>query len=786
MKLSKIKRVRILIATMVVLSIAFWFSLPKELFHSTYSTVIEDARGNLLAAQIAEDGQWRFPEMDSVPNKFADCIVQFEDRYFYRHPGVNPLAIGRAIIQNIRAGEVVSGGSTLTAQVMRLSRDRKRRNIWQKTVEFVLAVGLEVRYSKDEILALYASHAPFGGNVVGLEAAAWRYYGRSPLKLSWGESATLAVLPNAPSMIFPGKNQEILLAKRNSLLENLFLAGKIDSLTCVLSKLEPLPGKPKALPQIAPHLLTRVLNDGKQGKRIRTTINTPIQQMANRMVNKHHEVLKQNEIWNGAALVLDVETGNVLAYVGNTNVSKDQSGKFVDIIQAPRSTGSTLKPILYALMQQEGTILPTTLVADIPTHIAGYAPKNFDKKYHGAVHANNALARSLNIPAVRMLQEYGLERFTWQLKQLNFSTITRSADHYGLSIILGGAETTLWDLAGVYAGMARNLLHYTHGNSTYNPADFHPARYEEIKQYEVSNEKQHAEISAGSTWLTFEALTEMDRPEEGSNWHLFESSRKIAWKTGTSFGFRDAWAIGITPQYVVAVWIGNANGEGRPGLTGSRAAAPLMFDIYKQLAQTSWFRPPYDDLVDVVVCRESGYKATALCPHPDTLLCCANGDRTIPCDYHKQIHLDKTENFQVYSDCYPVHDMVKKVWFVLPPVMERFYKNTDALYKPLPPWLEGCSNAPILNLAMVYPKNNAKLYLPVGLDQNRQRTVFEAAHNIADATIYWHLDEEYLGSTIGIHKKEIYSSPGIHYLTLTDNMGETRVIEFEVLRREER
>ncbi|MDH3322802.1 MAG: transglycosylase domain-containing protein, partial [Flavobacteriaceae bacterium] len=349
-----------------------WFAvcLRDPLFNTPTSTVIEDDQGRLVAAKIADDGQWRFPESDTIPKKFIESISYFEDEYFYYHPGFNPFSIARAFKQNILAGRVVSGASTITMQTIRLSRRGQPRNFFEKIIEIILAFRMELSYSKKEILNLYASHAPFGGNVVGLEAASWRYFGRKPNQLSWGEITTLAVLPNAPALIYPGKNQLALKIKRDRLLDKLCQKGVIDKETCDLAKSEALPDKPYAIPQIAKHLLDRVIKEGNKGKRIISTIDFSLQKKINKIVNEYHHVLSQNEIHNIAVLVLNVENGTVLSYVGNSNCKRGNSGRDVDIITAPRSTGSILKPFLYAFMQQDGAILPQTLISDIPTQIA--------------------------------------------------------------------------------------------------------------------------------------------------------------------------------------------------------------------------------------------------------------------------------------------------------------------------------------------------------------------------------------------------------------------------------
>ncbi len=770
-----------MLAILLIFIAGFIFSLPFKLFNHPYCTVINDKNGKLMAARIASDGQWRFPETDSVPVKFEKCIVYFEDEYFYRHPGINPVSIIRAIKQNLKAKKTISGGSTISSQVIRIWRGERQRNIWQKAIEFFLALRLEAQYSKKEILCLYASHAPFGGNVVGIEAAAWRYYGRPACNLSWGESATLAVLPNSPSLIYPGKNHERLLLKRNRLLDKLQHKGIIDQTTCELAKSEPLPDKPQPLPQVAPHLLTRAINDGLSGRKLTTTIDAKLQEQVNRIVEKHYQVLSENGVYNAAALVLDVETGNALAYVGNSNTRMAESGQNVDIIMASRSTGSILKPLLYACLQKEGMILPATLVADIPTHIAGFVPRNFDKKYDGAVPANKALARSLNIPAVRELQEFGVERFHDQLKDLNISTITFPADHYGLSLILGGAEINLWELAGTYASMARVLNHYPVYSSKYNPGDYHKPFYLAENTAENRHLQAIDKFGAGAIWITFEALTEMNRPIEGVNWQLFSSSEKIAWKTGTSFGNRDAWTIGITPAFVVAVWIGNADGEGRPGLTGASSAAPVMFDIFKQLPNSNWFDTPYDDLVKTCVCKQSGYKASEYCTQTDTIYITEAGLKTGLCPYHKAIHLSADGKFRVSASCYPVEKMVTINWFVLPPAMEWYYKNTDPFYESLPPVHKDCLNNETENMEVIYPTNNARLFIPKGFEGQMQSMIFEVAHRVNHSKIFWHLDDQFLGTTQDVHRKEIFCKAGNHHLMLVDEFGEMKQVNFEVI-----
>lgn len=771
----------IVFISLFILFIWYCFCLPSPLFKSKTSTVLEDSKGVLLAAKIADDGQWRFPLTKKLPQKFIECIIQFEDRGYYTHWGVSPTAIGRAIKQNIEAKKTVSGGSTITMQVIRMSRKGQKRTFFEKFIEIILATRLEFSCSKKEILSLYASNAPFGSNVVGIDAASWRYFGREPSKLSWAEAATLAVLPNAPSLIYPGKNQERLLKKRNRLLDQLFVAKIIDKETCELSKQEPLPGKPHAIPQIAPHLLQRATKENFSGQRIISTLDGHLQERVNTIIENHHKILKGNEIHNACAIVLDVTTGNVLAYVGNTaNKGKPEYEGDVDVINAPRSTGSILKPFLFASMLNDGELLSTTLIPDIPTQIAGYAPQNYNQTFDGAVPAKRALARSLNVPAVRMLQNYGIEKFNYNLKKMGMTTLTNPPDHYGLSIILGGAEGKLWDITGMYASMARTLNNYTNYGGKYDKNDFHPPYYT-LQKEKTSDLENTSIIDAASIYFTFEAMVEVARPDEEAGWKQYTSSTKVAWKTGTSFGYRDGWAIGVTPKYVVGVWVGNADGEGRPGLIGIETAAPILFDIFNVLKPGKWFSPPYDEMEKIKLCTQSGSRATDICDPVDTVWIQKNGLRTEPCKYHRLIHLDASETYRVNSNCEDVNKMKHISWFVLPPAMEWYFKSKNSTYKELPPLRSDCETAGLSGMEIIYPKQFSKIYVPVEIDGKMGKTVFQVAHRKGNTIIYWHLDGVFIGTTQSNHQMGLTPDEGVHTLTLVDEEGESLIQQFEIV-----
>jgi penicillin-binding protein 1C len=777
----------------LLLALCFLFSLPNQLFKSPTSYVLEASNGELLSAAIASDGQWRFPVADTVPEKFVKCITAFEDKRFFSHFGVDVIAMSRAMRQNLKAGSVVSGGSTLTMQVVRLSR-KQNRSIWQKLIEVWLATRLEFTYSKNEIVGLYAANAPFGSNVVGLEAASWRYFGRKPENLSWGEMATLAVLPNSPSLVHPGKNSQRLIKKRNDLLDKLVQLEIIDRPTSNLSKSEPIPGKPMPLPQNAPHLLNRFKEERKllaiNTTSLITTIDYNLQLKLNELLKRYNNRYKANDINNIAALVIDVKNGAVKGYVGNNYQPENPAlESHVDMIKAPRSPGSTLKPLLYASMLNDGMILPHTLIADVPTQISGYTPQNYDLGYDGAISADKALSRSLNIPAVKMLQQYKYERFYDKLKKLNFTTLNKPADHYGLSLILGGSEVTMWDLAKSYLGMARTLNHFNEYQGRYNPHDYDNPIYTQAakKEFKKDEIELNSVLDHGAIWATFNAMEEVMRPGDEGLWEQFSSSQRVAWKTGTSFGFRDAWAIGLTPDYVVCVWVGNADGEGRPGLTGIEVAAPVLFDIFKQLPNSKWFKTPTTKLKKIVVCKQSGYKAGEYCTDKITELVPFAGDKTSACPYHKLIHLNAEGTFRVNDNCESVAQMQHVKWFILPPSMEYYYKVKNSDYKTLPPFKPGCEDiGSNTTMDMIYPKNSAIVYIPVELNGTRGKVVLNAAHRNQNAKIYWHIDNEYVGTTQSFHQLAVSPTPGKHTLTLVDENGERLVQTFTILDKEKK
>ncbi len=804
------------VAVFLAAALGFAFCLPRDLFEGTsYSTVVESREGELLGARTAEDGQWRFPpsgdvfpvagsadktasrdDSPAVSPRYLAALVQFEDRHFYVHNGVSLPSIARAVVQNARSGRVVSGGSTITMQTIRLSRPGAPRNLGEKVLEALLALRLELRCSKNEILSLYAAHAPFGGNVVGVEAASWRYFGRSAAELSWAEAATLAVLPNSPSLIHPGRNRSALKAKRDRLLDRLYNIGLIDAETHQLSLEEPLPSAPYPLPQTAYHLVEHCRAE-YPGQRVRTGVDISLQKRIDQVLGRWNAELSRSGVRDLSAVVIDVQSGEIIAYCGNVlgsqagvespggpiissgvpesqngtlipsdipeyqtspasgRTSEPREGSLVDIATSPRSTGSILKPFLYAALLQRGDILPHSLVPDIPISLSGFTPHNFDLHFSGAVPASEALSRSLNVPYVNLLRQYGVQNFYDLLRRAGMTSLTRPADDYGLSLILGGAEGRLLDMVRMYGGMSA----YYQGITSWLP-----------KNWPLTDKC--------SLYYVFDSLKELNRPDE-MDWRMVKSLRKVAWKTGTSFGFRDAWAVGTTTRFAVGVWAGNANGEASPALVGARTAGPVLFDIFNLLPQSSWFeQPPYGEYVWAEVCTKSGCLAGQFCDRKDSLIVPPAALRSHSCPYHRPVLLSADGKCRLSS---PERGSYTRNFFILPPAQEWYYRREHPEYEPLPPLKTGTELDSTTPMAFIYPEPRSEVFIPDSTDGREGEMIFRLAHINPETEVFWHLDSEYIGSTSYFHTFSLRPEKGRHTMTVVDANGNSLSVTFSVL-----
>ncbi len=752
-----------------------WLPLPTSLYQQHYASLLLARDGGLLGASIAKDQQWRFAPVEQLPEKYLHSLLLFEDQYFYRHPGINPFAIARALKGNLTAGKVTSGGSTISMQLARLLRQqelqannlRVSRNLHSKLAEAFLALQLEWRFSKREILIHYASQAPFGGNIVGLRAAAWRYFGRSPEYLSWAESALLAVLPNSPALIHPGRQRDLLQRKRDRLLQRLHQQHLLSDLDLQLALLEPLPERPQVLPQIAPHLLATLKKRAPAENLFHSTLDLSLQQLVNQIAQQHSARLANEGVHNIAVVLIDHQSMETLAYTGNKPFNNNNRfAPDVDIVQRPRSTGSILKPLLYGLMLQEGELAPTSLIPDIPTQINGYSPRNYDRQFRGAVPAQFALAHSLNIPAVRMLRDYGIGRFQEKLQAMGMSSLFRPADDYGLTLILGGAEASLWELTAIYARLAAAARD---GDKTQLPVQLL------LSQKSEQDKNIRPVIKQGAAWLTLQALIEVARPGNDNYWRDFAGSQTIAWKTGTSYGLRDAWAIGSNGRYTLGVWVGNAGGEPATFISGQSSAAPILFDIFDALPKVNWFDKPAHALKTISVCKDDGYLAGGQCEAMDIEIpSISHYEKITP--HHRRIYLDAQQQFRVHNQCESVSNMSARDWFVLPPAQEFYWRQYHSNYQPLPPWRKDCMAESAqqdddIPLELIYPQARSRIYIPMDLEGKRSRVILKAVHRDPAAILYWHLDDEFLGETNIFHEREAALEPGLHKLLVMDKQG---------------
>ena len=752
---------------------AAFLLMPLPKFRPSYSKILYSKEGVLLSATISQDQQWCFPMDEEIPQKLKDCIVTYEDEYFYYHPGVNPVAITKALIENLKDGRTKRGASTIPMQVMRMKNKHAQRNWYNKLKETIGAIKYSLLNRDKTILREWCEIAPFGGNTIGIKAASLRYFGRSIDKLSWSEYALLAVMPNGPSSANLTKNRNSLQKKRDFLLRKLHKNSHFDASELELYLGEDLPIETKSIPQHGYHLLLFLSKKYPEKFVFRSTIPYDIQIRMEELFDRESSFLKIDDIRNIAAIVIDVKSNQLLAYQGNV---KAANGKFsyVDVAQAPRSYGSLLKPLLYAHTLETAQLLPNEMVADIPTAIGDFQPENFDKKYRGAVPFEEVLIQSLNVPSVRVLNTVGMQSFYELIKQLDIAYLNKGADHYGLSIILGGGESSLWDLSRIYKGLAQNY----HGFSD-------PYREVEILSDEVLHKSKSVfSFSAGTMDHLVKAMSDLTRPREEKSWQMYGTDYKIAWKTGTSYGHKDAWAIGFNGQYMVAIWVGNEGGEGRFDLTGITKAAPVMFKVFNVLPDNKWFdtQPQYAKKELITVCIESGKIAGPLCKKTHKITTDHTSFKYQPCNYHQEVLVNK-EGLAVSESCADIA-VRKDTIFVLPSYMEYYYKSAHMNYLGLPAHDPSCQPSSSA-CKIIYPYDGLKIFLPKESIDKQNDLIVKAYHREKDAKLYWFVDNDYKTLTVATpHDCVLKISVGLHKLTITDQWGNKDQVTFEILKKE--
>lgn len=754
------------ISILSILCLALFYvaiPLPKPLFPNDYSTVVLGKDGQILRVFLNQAEQWHLPPAPQhpIPQKLKTAVLHFEDRRFEHHIGIDPLALARALYQNITQQKVISGASTLTMQVARLMNPKKRTYA-NKALEILQALKIETQYAKTEILHTYLNHAPYGGNIVGYRAASHRYFQKDPAQLTWSQAALLAVLPNAPGILSPQANPTLLHKKRDQLLDALYLAHHIDEETLRLSKQEPIPNQAHPFPMLAPHLAQHC-HTQNPGNIVHTTIDATIQTQAQELVARHVEHLRHSGIHNGLALIADTQTGQIVAYVGSQNFNEHQ----IDGIVAPRSSGSLLKPFLYALSIDAGLIMPQSQLRDIPTYYGPFSPRNANRTYSGLTTAHDALITSANVPAVRLLYTYGLAPFYQTLKAAGLTTLFRSPQDYGLPLIIGGAEVNALEMAALFRGLANN--------GTFHPLTIHPSD---------TPPQTPQLISPGACHLILNSLRDLARPGSEYYWHQYQNQWPIAWKTGTSYGHRDAWAVGVSPQWTIAVWVGNFNGDATPDLIGSRCAGPLFFDLFNSLPKDPtqpWFAPPETDLTTITLCAETGYQASIHCPTTTQTEAPKHQHPLQTCPNHQTITVTQNETQRVCSLCWTPNDHKRVSRLIYTPDVVTHLRQQGHIASDLPPHNPNCpAQADQSAIKIVYPTPNAHLYLPRDLDGTLQNVVLRATHRDKDHTLYWYVNHHYLGETKTTHTKATPLPEGWHTLEVVDEMGQRDQTRFYI------
>ncbi len=751
----------------IMLAGAATFLLVDRLFpfrpNIPYATQVTAAEGELLYAFLSKDEKWRlYAGVDEITPLLRQTLLYKEDKYFYRHPGVNPLAVWRAFGTNLLKGRRTSGASTITMQVARLLEPRPR-TYRSKLIEILHALQLEWHYSKPEILQLYCNLIPFGGNIEGIKAASLLYYGKPPQLLSLSEITTLTIIPNQPNRLQPGKNNPALLQQRDHWLRafeksGLFPAGIVqDALR------EPVAAYRRQLPRNAPHL-SRRLQQSHEGQLIHTTLSAHRQSRTEKLVANYVSRIQALNIHNAAVIVVNNATMAVEAYVGSADFNNPEDGGQVDGVRAVRSPGSTLKPLLYATAFDNGLVTPKTVLNDVPTNFGGYQPENFDLRFNGPVTVEFALANSLNIPAVKLLQELQTPAFVSQLKKAGFKTIEQQAGGLGLSLILGGCGVSLEELTRLFATFARG-------------GQLHALRFVETPESPGT-----ALVSPAAAYLITDMLSQPNRPDLPNHFDNTYRLPKIAWKTGTSYGKRDAWSIGYNQHYTIGVWIGNFSGAGVPELSGANIATPLLFEIFNTLDYNNPSRPqPFPAGLQMrKVCAVSGDLPAVFCEQQITGYFLPGISPHKRCQHKKWVFTNPQTTLSYCTYCLPATGYVKQLFPNLAPELIAFYNNARVPYPKLPPHNPACDRvftegAPLI----VSPLDGAEYYVFTDDSQQLQLRC-HAALDVDD--VYWFVNDKPLQTASPQEPVFFQPSPGRLKISCSDDKGRTADIHILVKR----
>ncbi len=719
-----------------------------------YSTVVTAADGTVLHAFLTPDDKWRLAtERAELTPTLRKALIFKEDRWFYWHPGVNPLAVARAVWRNLTTGRRTSGASTLTMQVARMLQPAGR-TYGSKLRELARALQLEWHFSKDEILHLYLNLAPYGSNVEGLKSAALLYFQKSPEVLSLAEITALVVVPNRPSSLRLGANNAAVRATRDRWLRRFSEAHLFESQTITDALAEPLTVRRHEAPKAAPHLSWRLARESNAGPTIRSTIRPAVQAKAEALVKNYVARLRALNIRNAAVLVLDNPTRTVVAYVGSADFNDPTDGGQVDGIRAVRSPGSALKPLLYATAFDRGILTPKMQLLDVPTSFGGYEPENFDQQFHGPVTAEFALANSLNVPAVRVLRDVSTPVLVGQLKKAGFETVKRAGPKLGLSLVLGGCGVTLEELTNLFATFA------------------HGGQFEKARLTTTAERSPRVPIvSPEASFLTTKILAQITRPDLPNGYDYTYHLPKIAWKTGTSFGKRDAWSIGYNARFTVGVWVGNFSGEGVPELSGATIATPLLFDVFNAIdysAPARGFGQP-KSLRMRKVCAVSGLPPGEACDRPLLDYYLPGVTSTAVCQHQKAVFTNATGTFSYCTRCQPDSGAVRRLYPNLAPELLDWYDAQRIPYAKIPPHNPACTrvfaeNGPVI----VSPADGGEFFLSkIG----NQQLALRAQVPNGVQTVFWYVNDKLLRKASPTETVFFRPQPGRVTVACVDDQG---------------
>ncbi|MSQ47061.1 MAG: penicillin-binding protein 1C [Deltaproteobacteria bacterium] len=733
-----------------------WFPLPMATLHRQSAMIVTDRDGTPLRIFLPNDEQLRIPvTLHDVAPVFVRALIASEDRWFYHHLGVNPFAIVRALASNIRHGKVVSGASTIPMQIARMA-EPKARTLWSKGWEVFRALQLEWHLSKDQLLELYLNLTPYGGNIEGIGAATHVYFGKTPAQLSLGEAALLAVLPRAPNSYNPVRNPAAAVAIRNRVLRQLARRAVFPESAVADALRHPLPTIAWRAPLNAPHFCQLVRDRLPQSPRLLTTLDQRVQTTAEEQMTLWMATLRDRGVGSAAAVVIENDTRAVRALVGSPNFFEEAYNGQVNGATARRSPGSTLKPFLYAMAMDAGLVIPDSYVLDIPTDFSGYVPENYDGLYHGRVTMRDALVQSLNAPAVRLLNTVGIESFHRLLQRGGLTTLDRPPATYGLPLILGSGEVSLLDLTNLYATLAVGGEHH--------PIQIQPGMVGPGDRL----------FSQEAVALTAGILTGLQRPDLPRAWRLTRDAPAVAWKTGTSYGHRDAWSIGFSSRYTIGVWVGNFDGRGHKGLAGSEYAAPLLFALFRAVegGSTQIARPHDTHLGTVKVCTLSHELAGPFCPVSESVTMLAGRSKLIPCSYHRRLFVDTETGDQLAGSCLAARPHHAEVVTVYPPELTAWWQVQGQSQPPLPRLSPLCNDVPdgtaltILSPAPTTPYRRRR-----DAPAADQKIPLRTQVGTTSTRLYWYQDGKLVATGTPATTLLLPLQVGAHRLTVVDNTG---------------